>query len=118
MRRTLNIMTCEGRHPIPKADDGGIFPMVIERPTDGEWMRKHAEKELFKMFDCDPDIGLSDSEFNEIKVNLFVTGFTPATLAIVATCVRNSIPLTCWHYDAATGDYWAQPFVDNDGEVI
>ena len=117
MKRTLNVMTCEGRHPIPKADDGGIFPTVIERPTDGEWMREHAEKALYELFECDPEFdSLTDPE--SFKVNLYVTGFTPATLAIVATCVRHSIPLTCWHYDAATGNYWAQPFVDRDGEVI
>lgn len=45
MKRTLNIMTCEGRHPIPKADDGGIFPMVIERPTDGEFPDTFVEVE-------------------------------------------------------------------------
>lgn len=111
MKRTLNVMTCEGRHQIPQAIDGGIFPMVIRRPTDGEWMMDRAERVL-------DELGCYSPNYEQFEVNLYVTGFTPATIAIILVCIENKIPLTCWHYDSVTGDYWAQPITDENGEVI
>lgn len=111
MKTTLNVSTCEGRHEIPKAVDGGIFPMQIENPTDGDDMAAHVKRKFRELFkDCDMD--------KFARVNLYVTGYTPATLAIVMFCVRNRVPLTCWHYDAVKAEYWPQDIVNYYGEVI
>lgn len=92
MARTVSMATCEGRHDIPEAVDGAIFPMVIETPTDGDALEAVAKAKLQ---------GVE-------ALNLYVTGFTPATLAVVKVCRGMGIALTCFHYDRETSSYWPQ----------
>lgn len=84
--------TCEGRHDIPQAVDGAVFPMEISDPTNGAALEATAKAKLQAV----------DS------LSLYVTGFTPATLAIVKVCKEQGIALTCYHYDRETGSYWPQ----------
>ena len=52
--------TCEGRHDIPQAIDGAVFPMEISDPTNGAALEATA-----KAID---------------SLSLYVAGFTPATI--------------------------------------
>ena len=84
--------TCEGRHNIPQAVDGAVFPMEILDPTNGAALEATAKAKLQGV----------DS------LSLYVTGFTPATLAIVKVCREMGISLVCFHYDRETSSYWPQ----------
>ena len=48
--KTLNIALCEGRHSIPQATDGAIFPSVIQDVTNVASLEKQAEQKLFNFF--------------------------------------------------------------------
>lgn len=92
MGKKVSLATCEGRHDIPQATDGAIFPMVIEDATNGSALESVAKAKLQGVEALD----------------LYVTGFTPATLAVVKVCRDMGIALTCWHYDRETSTYWPQ----------
>ena len=44
----------------------------------------------------------------EEGVILYVTGLTPATLAVVRVCHEQGRSLTCYHFDRDSGDYYPQ----------
>lgn len=46
-------------------------------------------------------------------IDLYVTGLTAATLAVVSVCERRMITLTAWHYDRATEGYIPQVVFDS-----
>ncbi len=83
----------KGRHDIPQAVDGAVYPMVISDMTNGAALEATAREKLQGV----------DS------LSLYVTGYTPATLAIVKVCRELGIDLVCFHYDRESGSYWPQP---------
>lgn len=82
---------CEGRHEIPQAKDGAIFPSVLN-PTDLTAMSQMVHKALS----------------NCSRLDLYVTGLTVALVEVINYCCFNLIPLTLWHYDRDTGNYYPQ----------
>jgi hypothetical protein len=44
-------------------------------------------------------------------VDLYVTGLTVAVGAVMAACYEAGIPLTLWHYDRDTRDYYPQDII-------
>lgn len=95
--KTLNIALCEGRHSIPQATDGAIFPSVIQDVTDTKALEQKAEQILNPFFN------------GQGTVNLYVTGLTVALVAVINVSIRHGVNLTLWHYNTNTGDYFPQP---------
>lgn len=91
--RNMKMALCEGRHEIPEATDGAIFPAVIEDPTDLEAMMKVVNGKLRY---C-------------ARLDLYVTGLTVALVTVVNYAICNNMPLTLYHYDSKSGKYYAQP---------
>ena len=65
--RGMHMALCEGRHEIPEAVDGAIFPSVIPDPTDLEAMAKIAGD---KLRHCG-------------KLDLYVTGLSVALATVI-----------------------------------
>lgn len=90
----LKLGLCQGRHNLP-AVDGYVFANTVD-PTD--------------------IIGLTETAWNSVpsdcdELDLYVTGLTPATLAVVYTCQRKGINLTCWHYNRDDDSYFPQTVI-------
>ena len=128
MENKLYMALCEGRHDIPDAVDGAIFPAVIPDVTDVRGLEvaaeaaiaraalahyrtgetaympgaKYAEwvadKARFPQVDVGPGFGLV----------IYVTGLTVALVAAINACLRVGIGLTLMHYNQTTGDYYPQ----------
>ena len=47
-------------------------------------------------------------KFNPSAVSVYVTGFTPALLALIKACSARKIGLTAYNYDRETREFWKQ----------
>ena len=108
MKKEIHVAVCKGRHEIKEAVDGAIFPATIPNdvlihPVE---LTVNAEITLSKLFKIDLITFLETDE--RPVVNLYITGLTVATLAIVNVCHEYDIQLVCWHYDRETGTYFPQ----------
>lgn len=81
---------CAGRHEIPVTDY--IFDEICD-VTDFDAMFSIAAKKIRR----GPE-----------RVHLYVTGLTPATLAIVSACRRLGRELVAFHFDKESGEYIPQ----------
>lgn len=95
--RIANIALCEGRHDIPNADDGAMFPQHLD-PTDTANMERLARQRLDELF---PGNQAS-------HLNLFVTGLTAALISVLNVCYDIGLQVTLWHYNIADGQYYPQ----------
>lgn len=125
---SLHMALCGGRHFIPAAVDGAIFPAVIPDVTDVRGLEVAAEAAIaraalahyrdgesqylptakyaqavegmgqFPRVDAAPGFGLM----------LYVTGLSVALVAAINACMRVGISLTLMHFNQATGDYYPQ----------
>ena len=84
---------CKGRHTLPQDCEGYVFE-VIEDPTNVGVMYNHAYNILHRM--------------NIFKLDLYVTGLTPALVAVISACKTLNIDLVLWHYDRDINDYYPQ----------
>lgn len=84
---------CRGRHKMPI--DNYIYPENSSDPTDVQSLTTQAAKILPQ----------SDS------VAIYVTGLTVALVAALNVCRTRNISVTLLHYNAATGEYYAQTVV-------
>ena len=91
MSKSYRFGLCLGRHELPSVD-GYIYGNTVD-PMDFAALSACASAAI-----------PSDAD----SIELYVTGLTPATLAVVKHCHDNSINLTCWHYDRESGDYRPQ----------
>jgi len=81
---------CAGRHETPASQ--AIFEEIAD-PTDFEGMINRANEVI-------------PADADELVV--YVTGLTPAMLAVTKLCWLNGISLTAMHYDRETGKYLPQ----------
>ena len=51
------------------------------------------------------------------SVDLYVTGLTVVTAAVIHICYQENIGLTLYHYDRESGDYYPQKMERTYGEV-
>ena len=124
----LKMALCEGRHSIPDAVDGAIFPATIEDVTDVRGLEVAAEAaiaqaalahyragetEYFPIAHylhrveaegCFPAIGVSPA----FDLVLYVTGLSVALVSVINVCLHVGISLTLMHFNQATGDYYPQ----------
>lgn len=91
---TYTFGVCAARHEMPVKEF--IFDEII-RPTDTVGMYNEANKKI-----------PADAE----HINLYITGLTPATLAIVNVCYKRGITLTAYNYNRETGRYQPQRVLD------
>ena len=42
------------------------------------------------------------------KLDLYVTGLTVALVEVINYATKNNVPLTLWHYNRDTGEYYSQ----------
>lgn len=131
----LYMALCEGRHSIPDAIDGAIFPEEVKDMTDTEKLEETAEKAitgavlarcrapLVRLGIWEPTRLPGVKYAKEVakmgpypcsgvgeKYNLvlYVTGLSVALTAVINVCQRNDIALTLMHYDQGSGDYYPQ----------
>ena len=88
---TYTFALCAGRHEIP-GNPPAIFGNTVD-PTDLQ--------------------GMADTAFRAIpndaeEIRVYVTGMTPATLAVANVCFARGITLVALHYNRETGDYFQQ----------
>lgn len=130
MTTTLNFALVDSRHEIPMANNGAILSQTdINRAL--AYLNK-GKATLFahilevaafnRTFNICKANGLTwvDSEWDgddmtpeylpkDIVINLYVTGFTPALIAVINMCKCNNITLNTWHYNKDSGDYFYYP---------
>ena len=127
MTTTLNFALVDSRHEIPMANNGAILSQIdINRAL--AYLNK-GKATLFahilevaafnRTFNICKANGLTwvDSVWDgddmtpeylpkDIVINLYVTGFTPALIAVINMCKYNNITLNTWHYNKDSGDYF------------
>ena len=81
---------CKGRHEIPVKDF--IFDEIAD-PTDFEGMAKWANDVI---------------PLDATEIEVYVTGLTPAMLAVSRICFGGKIDLTAMNYDRESGKYLPQ----------
>lgn len=85
---------CSGRHQLPVQ---GYFFNTIGDPTDVFGLEFKASLEL--QFLKDNGIGL---------INLYVTGLTPALIAVINSAKKFNIRIVLYHYDKIQEKYYCQ----------
>jgi hypothetical protein len=107
MKNNLNFGVCEGRHQI-RANDGTeivnyVFGCDVD-PTDVEGLENHAWKYFDEYFQANGNTCGN--------INIYVTGLTVATIAIVNALLQMKKVIRLWHYDRETGKYFPQKVYD------
>lgn len=127
MRKELNLSLCEGRHEIPQATDGAVFPSEISCVTDVKGLENKAFNSIwnaayrhFRNNESGFLRNAPDGEWYEenelelvpgLKINLYVTGLTVALIAVLNVCKENKVEVTLWHYDRESGNYFPQEVI-------
>jgi hypothetical protein len=88
MKMTLGL--CRGRHDIPGVEEY-IYPGEVN-PLDLDGMKRTVHSALKN---CN-------------RLDLYVTGLTVALVEVINYCCYNYIPLTLWHYNRDSGEYYPQ----------
>lgn len=91
----ISVALCESRHEIPAAVNGSIFPQEIADPMDFQGLYNYCDDVL--------------SGYGLKQVNIYVTGCTPALIAVINWCRINGVICDLYHYDRETGNYKRQP---------
>lgn len=127
-RIALKMALCEGRHDIPDAVDGAIFPAIIPDVTDVRGLEVAAEAAIARAALAHYRAGeaaymptakyaeavAAKGRFPYVDVGpgfdlvLYVTGLSVALVAVINACIRVGIGLTLMHYNRDTGNYYPQ----------
>lgn len=92
----IRLGLCQGRHEIPGLD-GYVFEEITD-PTEVNSLLMHAKIKL--------------DELQVEKLDLYVTGLTVALGAVIRACLDMDIPLTLYHFDRETGEYYPQEIIE------
>ena len=98
--KELYLELCRGRHEIALAKDGAIFPFKIKDVEAVSSLEEMASKHLAFL--------ISKKGDKIRKVNIFVTGFTPALVAALNACRNMGVTVKLWHFNAETQKYFPQ----------
>lgn len=132
MITTLNFSLIDSRHDIPMANNGAILSQSdIDRAlmylNKGKTMlfahilETAAFNHVFAICKAN-GLTWTDSEWDgddmtpeylpkSIIINLYVTGFTPALVAVINMCKGENITLNTWHYNKDNGEYFKYPII-------
>ena len=126
----LILSLVESRHEIPQAIDGAILSqrdidkaLTFLNKNKATLFAHTLETEAFnKVFSLSRKNGWTYTDYwyegddmtpeylpKDIVINLYVTGFTPALVAVINMCKCNNITLNTWHYNRNNGDYFYYP---------
>ena len=98
----IELGLCKGRHEIAEISDY-IFG---EEDTNMEVM---PFSDMIKMLEVKADVRVAQMVENGYDhLNLYVTGLTPALMAVVNACWSNKLKLTLYHYDRSNDIYVPQ----------
>lgn len=115
--KEINLGTVQGRHEMPVE---AYVLKEVKDPTDVDGIQKAVNKRMNALLGdsltttyswhaanyCDnTDV---KHQVSTVKVNLYVTGLTVVTLAVINWCLWAGAPITCWHYDRETEKYVPQ----------
>ena len=90
----MKFILFKGRHSHPEIDGlPAIFTEDVD-PMDFWMMSRTAFKRI------------NDAKAEHI--DLYCTGLTQATCAVIDACIRAGVSLTLWHYDKSEDDYKPQ----------
>lgn len=99
----MKAVLCEARHEHPTiAGLPAIFPNVVNPMAFDQLDQVVA------------DFLMSSTNATDLALNgldLYVTGLTPAVVAVIRQCINNAIELRLWHYDRSVDDYVCQPCI-------
>lgn len=109
----INLGVCSGRHEMPV--DNFVFDTIVD-PTDVETLERKA-LEWYRS-----NVTPLREEGLNVDINIYVTGLTVATIAIVKVfihqhewaidndypCIVHNGDITLWHFDATGKDYYPQ----------
>ena len=130
MTTTLNFSLIDSRHEIPMANNGAILSqtdinralMYLNKGKATLFAHTLETAAFNRVFNICQDKGLTwedpwwDGEDmipeylpKGLTINLYVTGFTPALIAVINMCQYNCITLNTWHYNKDSGDYFYYP---------
>lgn len=96
MKTAIKIGLIKGRHDIQGINDY-IFEGDIKDVTDTQAMADTVAKKLE----------------SASSVDVFVTGLTVALIEVVNFAIFNNLPLTLWHFNRDTGNYFPQVVVSD-----
>lgn len=82
--------------------DGFVFDDILDDPTNIKKMDTHCIR-----FFSDMKPKLKKRE----KIELFVTGCTPALICAINACKILEIPIVLWHYNLYTKNYFKQEVI-------
>lgn len=97
--------------------DGYVFPSVIDDVTDVKAIDKMAAEAILPMLTfnkvakealANADMGDQVIWEADKGIDLYVTGLTSLTAAVIKLAAYKGIPLTLWHFDRATNSYFPQ----------
>lgn len=103
-RTVVNIALCDARHAMPEGVTGSIYPNTVD-PVDVSGITATADTFM--------------SEHCGDVVNVYVTGLTICTVAVVKAALMRLATdkpcpkLTLWHFDRAAGDYYPQTIISD-----
>lgn len=120
--KKFDVALCEARHPMPENVSGSIFPQECGmdfdqlQKTATEWLVEKFGEPTSSVYAVYPTAynGYSDGEFLNVegKLTVYVTGFTPALIAVINACRSLGLyDLTLMHYDRASCGYIPQKIV-------
>ena len=89
----------KARHTAPEIDGlPSIFGDSLADPTDVVGMNHIVA-------------GVIDALPGHKALDVYVTGLTVATAAVIRMCYIRAIPLTLWHFDRESGQYYQQVII-------
>lgn len=111
MKNTINAGLCKGRHEMPVS--AFIFDEIKDYQIfDFKWQDKVVSDYI--VANCMPewyvpqDTTIATGYRCDTHLNLYVTGLTALTAAVIKQCCYYGVGLSLWHYDTATGEYKEQ----------
>ena len=96
---------CEGRHKMP-INSGSIFNTKID-PIDIQGIEKIAENFVYTF----QNINNTPASHRRVMLNVYITGLTIACVAVIKACESFDQPLTLWHYDRESNNYYPQKVI-------
>lgn len=130
MNTTLNFELVESRHEIPMANNGAILSQsdidkaltYLNKGKENLFSQILETAAFNRCFNICKANGLTYINYwdegddmvpeylpKDLVINLYVTGFSPALVAVINMCKCNNISLNTYHYNKDTGDYFLYP---------
>jgi len=101
--KILNLSLVQSQYRIIPATDGTIFSLELYNYEDDLNYISNIIKDTFEHI-----------KNSILKINLYVTGPTPALVEVIKFCNNNFINLSLFHFNMKTNDFFEQPVLEFD----